>query len=119
MSNVLPCPFCGEPPYVATEIDPYDWWYVACQTPGCIFPVASGHTSIESAIAKWNRRPEGTDSTRLDWIARNGISLRQDPTTNRWFLVAPYHTNIECVDSHTRFESARAAIDAAITGEAQ
>ncbi|MCA8018117.1 Lar family restriction alleviation protein [Burkholderia metallica] len=51
-----PCPFCGKQPYVAEEIDPDDWWYVACKTPGCILPCAGGHTSIESAIAKWNRR---------------------------------------------------------------
>ncbi|MBU9406002.1 hypothetical protein KTE46_10000 [Burkholderia multivorans] len=63
-------------------------------------------------------RAEVTDSARLDWIAHHGISLRQDPDTKRWFLVAPYHTKIECVDDHTRFESARAAIDAARAGEA-
>ncbi|AWD90816.1 hypothetical protein HOT12_gp34 [Burkholderia phage vB_BmuP_KL4] len=64
-------------------------------------------------------RAEVTDSARLDWIAHHGISLRQDPDTKRWFLVAPYHTKIECVDSHTRFESARAAIDAARAGGKQ
>ncbi|WP_179255042.1 Lar family restriction alleviation protein [Burkholderia sp. HI2500] len=51
-----PCPFCGKQPYVAEELDPDAWWYVACQTPGCILPCAGGHTSIESAIAKWNSR---------------------------------------------------------------
>ncbi len=55
-SDVKACPFCGNMPYVAEEIDPYDWWYVACQTAGCILPAAAGHTSIESAILKWNRR---------------------------------------------------------------
>jgi hypothetical protein len=24
----LPCPFCGNIPFVAEEMDPYDWWYV-------------------------------------------------------------------------------------------
>ncbi|MBU9359673.1 Lar family restriction alleviation protein [Burkholderia multivorans] len=61
MSDVLPCPFCGKPPYVAEEIDPDEWWYVACQTPGCILPTAAGHTSIESAIAKWNRRAPASE----------------------------------------------------------
>ncbi|PRE44167.1 hypothetical protein C6P97_22325 [Burkholderia multivorans] len=61
VSNVLPCPFCGKPPYVAEEIDPDEWWYVACQTPGCILPAAAGHTSIESAIAKWNRRAPASE----------------------------------------------------------
>jgi hypothetical protein len=51
-----PCPFCGKPPYVAEEMDPQDWWYVSCHTPGCVLPIAGGCTSIESAIAKWNRR---------------------------------------------------------------
>lgn len=54
--ELFPCPFCGKPPYVAEEIDPDDWWYVACQTPGCVLPIAGGHTSIESAIEHWNRR---------------------------------------------------------------
>ena len=54
--ELMPCPFCGNQPYIAEEMDPEDWWYVACQTPGCILPIAAGYTSIESAIAKWNRR---------------------------------------------------------------
>ncbi|HDR9497637.1 TPA: Lar family restriction alleviation protein [Burkholderia cepacia] len=54
--ELKPCPFCGKQPYVAEEIDPDDWWYVTCQTPGCILPCAGGHTSIESAIAKWDSR---------------------------------------------------------------
>ncbi|PRH19434.1 hypothetical protein C6T56_16005 [Burkholderia multivorans] len=61
VSDVLPCPFCGKPPYVAEEIDPDEWWYVACQTPGCILPIAAGHTSAESAIAKWNRRTPASE----------------------------------------------------------
>ncbi|MDR8915845.1 Lar family restriction alleviation protein [Burkholderia multivorans] len=65
MSDVLPCPFCGKPPYMATEIDPDEWWYVACQTPGCILPAAAGHTSIESAIAKWNRRAHASEGDRI------------------------------------------------------
>nr|WP_282961276.1 Lar family restriction alleviation protein [Burkholderia cenocepacia] len=56
LTDLLPCPFCGKQPYVAEEMDPDDWWYVTCQTPGCILPCAGGHTSIESAIAKWNSR---------------------------------------------------------------
>lgn len=54
--ELLPCPFCGNIPFVADEMDPDDWWYVACQTTGCILPVAAGHTSTKSAIDKWNRR---------------------------------------------------------------
>ncbi|MDN7489454.1 hypothetical protein QZM35_17235 [Burkholderia sp. AU45274] len=54
--ELKPRPFCGKQPYVAEEINPDDWWYVTCQTPGCILPCAGGHTSIESAIAKWNSR---------------------------------------------------------------
>ncbi|MBH9662033.1 hypothetical protein JAO06_12585 [Burkholderia multivorans] len=78
-----------------------------------------GLFSAAASVAEPEPRAEVTDSARLDWIAHHGISLRQDPDTKRWFLVAPYHTKIECVDDHTRFESARAAIDAARAGGKQ
>lgn len=91
----------------------------------CPDPAHSTPKLIDGALALLDAHPgrpepraEVTDSARLDWIAHHGISLRQDPDTKRWFLVAPYHTKIECVDDHTRFESARAAIDAARAGEA-
>ncbi|WP_322038376.1 hypothetical protein [Burkholderia cenocepacia] len=91
----------------------------------CPDPARSTPKLIDGALALLAAHPsqpepraEVTDSARLDWIAHHGISLRQDPDTKRWFLVAPYHTKIECVDDHTRFESARAAIDAARAGDA-
>lgn len=64
---VKPCPFCGEPPYVAEEFDPTDWWFVECRTINCVNPSVGGRTSIESAIAKWNQRaPASSVSIKED-----------------------------------------------------
>ncbi|WP_254213292.1 hypothetical protein [Burkholderia multivorans] len=56
---------------------------------------------------------EATDTERLDWLARTGIAIRNDHASGRWYLQAPYHTNIACVDDFERFDTFRAAIDAA------
>jgi hypothetical protein len=59
----------------------------------------------------------GEDGARLDFMAHHGMALRNDPKDRLWFLVAPYHTGTSCVDDFQRFDSARAAIDAAITAK--
>lgn len=61
-SPIKPCPFCGEPPYVAEDLDPTDWWFVECRTINCVSPSVGGRTSIESAIAKWNQRASPKDA---------------------------------------------------------
>ncbi|WP_248321986.1 DUF551 domain-containing protein [Caballeronia sp. Sq4a] len=69
MDDVKPCPFCGKPPHVAEEMDEWEWWFVACRTPGCILPISGGHTSIESAIARWNRRAALASAPAQQWIS--------------------------------------------------
>ncbi|ULR75108.1 hypothetical protein JC1_36 [Burkholderia phage JC1] len=61
------------------------------------------------------QQPSGevTDTERLDWLAWTGIAIRNDPASGRWYLKAPYHTRIACVDDFERFDTFRAAIDAA------
>ncbi|EEE04604.1 hypothetical protein [Burkholderia multivorans] len=63
-------------------------------------------------------RAEVTDTERLDFLARTGIAIRNEHTSGRWYLQAPYHTKIACVDDFKRFDTFRAAIDAARAGEA-
>ncbi|MEY8173673.1 hypothetical protein [Burkholderia multivorans] len=59
---------------------------------------------------------EATDTERLDWLAWTGIAIRNEHASGRWYLQAPYHTNIACVDDYKRFDTFRAAIDAARAG---
>ena len=54
------------------------------------------------------------DAARLDVVARHGISFRNDPKTEKWYMTSPYNTNVFVVDDHTRFDSYREAIDAAM-----
>ncbi|MDN7970637.1 hypothetical protein QZM91_24100 [Burkholderia multivorans] len=58
---------------------------------------------------------EATDTERLDWLARTGIAIRNEHASGRWYLQAPYHTKIACLDDFERFDTFRAAIDAART----
>ena len=85
--ELMPCPFCGNQPYIAEEMDPEDWWYVACQTPGCILPIAAGYASIESAIAKWNRRTTPDREAVID-----SILAKLDPRIRIGVLDEPYHS---------------------------
>jgi hypothetical protein len=59
------------------------------------------------------RMSEAEDAARLEWLAHHGAALRIDPNNMRWYVHAPYHTRISSVDNVERFESFRAAIDAA------
>ncbi|WP_254222762.1 hypothetical protein [Burkholderia multivorans] len=59
---------------------------------------------------------EATDTERLNWLAWTGIAIRNEYASGRWYLQAPYHTKISCVDDFKRFDTFRAAIDAARAG---
>lgn len=61
--------------------------------------------------------PAVDDTKRLDWLAHHGVSIRQDPDTSQWFLVGAYHMGNPAVDDRKRAETARAAIDAALTAQ--
>jgi hypothetical protein len=51
-AKVLPCPFCGEEPYVGQ----HSVWHVSCINPKCICPMSVGNGSMEADIETWNRR---------------------------------------------------------------
>lgn len=108
MDDVKPCPFCGNAPYVAEEIDPYEWWFVACRTPGCILPIAGGCTSIESAIARWNRRAALAFAPAQQWISVDerlpDCGAWVLATNGKWTGVAAYFTDVVDADEHWQDE---------------
>ncbi len=55
------------------------------------------------------------DAGRLDWLARYGAGIRQDPVDKGWYLEAPYNAAWRTFE---RFPSPRAAIDAALAAGA-
>ena len=58
MSNVKPCPFCGELPDVEYFDDIKKYW-VTCNNPKCrIQPHTDAHASKAVVVREWNRRKE-------------------------------------------------------------
>lgn len=51
---VVPCPFCGENPPLATMKNGY--YLVGCDNDDCHIQPQTGDTNLERAWAKWNRR---------------------------------------------------------------
>jgi hypothetical protein len=91
-----------------------DWtliWYGS----GSIASIARQHGLKVGSKLYSHPTPAALDAERLDWLAHHGVSIRNHsgPIDPGWFLVAPYHMGIPCVDDHKRFLTARAAIDAA------
>ncbi|MDN7510965.1 hypothetical protein QZL91_15980 [Burkholderia multivorans] len=97
-----------------------------CALADTFHPAIPPHVRLSMAELKTHReamrtlldnaqQPSGevTDTERLDWLAWTGIAIRNDPASGRWYLKAPYHTRIACVDDFERFDTFRAAIDAA------
>ena len=62
MTDLLPCPFCGGPPYTRTRQDEdlathdiVDWHGVGCANCGIEFSWPDGYEG-ESAAEQWNKR---------------------------------------------------------------
>lgn len=54
-ADILPCPFCGEPPVVSTTGPLLEDWVIRCENPDCMGP----HTTaafVEDAVVQWNQR---------------------------------------------------------------
>lgn len=62
MSDILPCPFCGNPPTVEYLASLHQIW---CSEIGCAV-VEVSETTIEEAAARWNRRTPSLPSTEHD-----------------------------------------------------
>lgn len=68
-ADLLPCPFCGEPP----EIDKTGQWHrVECVNQKCsIAPNSLSARSRKQAIDEWNTRPDQQKDRRLrELVAR-------------------------------------------------
>lgn len=74
MSELLPCPFCGEAAFVGGySYDEPSMFYVSCSSPDCYCCLGEGYDrdampdhsfgSEEAAIAAWNNR---TDLSKLN-----------------------------------------------------
>ena len=55
MTELKPCPFCGEPPELFSFKD--GRYLVNCVNPDCdVYPYTRIHDSAEAAAEAWNRR---------------------------------------------------------------
>ena len=79
-SYILPCPFCGKPPFVEMTGFHLGGRTIRCETEDCMGP----HTTaacVEDAVVQWNRRaPPAIVNPTLD-LARRFAEYHQDDET--------------------------------------
>jgi hypothetical protein len=91
MSELLPCPFCGERPV-------WEGNAIECHNSDCWGPRVGQFEQAEDAVAAWNRRapsgmPVGSQaSKRIIWQTHHGISV---DVTAEAFVVSRDHLHIE------------------------
>lgn len=56
MSQLLPCPFCGDFPAINIRQSGAGYWLVDCKNPRCVVIVETRAKEREVALQQWNTR---------------------------------------------------------------